>query len=89
MITLKQQVANLLNEGLGTKEIYDRLKSTNPTTTYGSIAYTISILKNPPKVKPNAQETANKQTKENLTKKDVERIGVQVFKLLVDKVKES
>lgn len=45
MITLKQQVANLLNEGLGTKEIFNRLKPMNPTTTYGSIAFNVSVVK--------------------------------------------
>lgn len=45
MITLKQQVANLMNEGLGTKEIFNRLKATNPTTTYGSIAFNVSVVK--------------------------------------------
>ena len=60
MITLKQQVANLLNEGLGTKEIFNRLKPMNPTTTYGSIAYNICIIK-----KQYAEKTTNEQTQTN------------------------
>lgn len=60
MITLKKQVNNLMKEGLGTKQIYERLKATNPTTTYGSIAYNICIIK-----KQYAEKTTNEQTESN------------------------
>ena len=60
MITLKQQVANLLNDGLGTKQIYERLKATNPTTTYGSIAFNVSVIK-----KRDAEKATNEQTQTN------------------------
>ena len=57
MISLKKQVANLMNEGLGTKEIYQRLKPMNPTTTYGSIAFNVCVIK-----KRDAKKATNEQT---------------------------
>jgi hypothetical protein len=56
-MTLKQQVANLMNEGFTARQIFDRLKPMHPNTTIGSIAFNVSVLKKRKKVEeviPNA-----------------------------------
>lgn len=60
MITLKQQVINLMKDGFNAKEIYLRLKPMNPTTTLNSVSVEVSKQK-----KINAEKATNEQAETN------------------------